>query len=302
MMLSKKNSEALDAFSEKLEVEGRSLWQDARRRFIHNRAALISLLVLLLITLFVIFAPMLAQFTYDDTDWAMMSSPPDTTSGHWFGTDSSGRDLLVRVAIGGRISLMVGVASALIAVIVGTLYGSIAGYLGGKTDSVMMRILEILNSFPFMFFVILLVTFFGRNILLIFAAIGMVSWLDMARIVRGQTLSLKRKEFIEAAHVGGVSTWKIVVRHIVPNVLGVVVVYASLLVPSMILFESFLSFLGLGTQEPLSSWGALLSDGANSMEVSPWLLLWPAGFLVVTLFCFNFIGDGLRDALDPKDR
>ncbi|KAK1405814.1 hypothetical protein QVD17_42505 [Tagetes erecta] len=153
---------------------------------------------------------MLAQFTYDDTDWAMMSSPPDTTSGHWFGTDSSGRDLLVRVAIGGRISLMVGVASALIAVIVGTLYGSIAGYLGGKTDSVMMRILEILNSFPFMFFVILLVTFFGRNILLIFAAIGMVSWLDMARIVRGQTLSLKRKEFIEAAHVGGVSTWKIV--------------------------------------------------------------------------------------------
>ncbi|GME31449.1 oligopeptide ABC transporter permease OppC [Pantoea agglomerans] len=302
MILSKKNSEALDAFSEKLEVEGRSLWQDARRRFIHNRAALISLLVLLVITLFVIFAPMLAQFTYDDTDWAMMSSPPDTTSGHWFGTDSSGRDLLVRVAIGGRISLMVGVASALIAVIVGTLYGSIAGYLGGKTDSVMMRILEILNSFPFMFFVILLVTFFGRNILLIFAAIGMVSWLDMARIVRGQTLSLKRKEFIEAAHVGGVSTWKIVVRHIVPNVLGVVVVYASLLVPSMILFESFLSFLGLGTQEPLSSWGALLSDGANSMEVSPWLLLYPAGFLVVTLFCFNFIGDGLRDALDPKDR
>jgi len=302
MMLSKKNSEALDAFSEKLEVEGRSLWQDARRRFIHNRAASISLLVLFLITLFVIFAPMLAHFTYDDTDWGMMSSPPDTTSGHWFGTDSSGRDLLVRVAIGGRISLMVGVASALIAVIVGTLYGSIAGYLGGKTDSVMMRILEILNSFPFMFFVILLVTFFGRNILLIFAAIGMVSWLDMARIVRGQTLSLKRKEFIEAAHVGGVSTWKIVVRHIVPNVLGVVVVYASLLVPSMILFESFLSFLGLGTQEPLSSWGALLSDGANSMEVSPWLLLYPAGFLVVTLFCFNFIGDGLRDALDPKDR
>jgi oligopeptide transport system permease protein len=301
-MLSKKNSEALDAFSEKLEVEGRSLWQDARRRFIHNRAALISLMVLMLITLFVIFAPMLSQFSYFDTDWGMMSSPPDTTSGHWFGTDSSGRDLLVRVAIGGRISLMVGIAAALIAVIVGTLYGSIAGYLGGKTDSVMMRILEILNSFPFMFFVILLVTFFGRNILLIFAAIGMVSWLDMARIVRGQTLSLKRKEFIEAAHVGGVSTWKIVTRHIVPNVLGVVVVYASLLVPSMILFESFLSFLGLGTQEPLSSWGALLSDGANSMEVSPWLLLFPATFLVVTLFCFNFIGDGLRDALDPKDR
>ncbi|EJL82794.1 oligopeptide ABC transporter permease OppC [Pantoea sp. BIGb0393] len=302
MMLSKKNSEALDAFSEKLEVEGRSLWQDARRRFIHNRAAFISLLVLLVITLFVVFAPMLSQFKYDDTDWAMMSAAPDTVSGHWFGTDSSGRDLLVRVAIGGRISLMVGIASALIAVLVGTLYGSLAGYLGGKIDSVMMRILEILNSFPFMFFVILLVTFFGRNILLIFVAIGMVSWLDMARIVRGQTLGLKRKEFIEAAQVGGVSTFNIVLRHIVPNVLGVVVVYASLLVPSMILFESFLSFLGLGTQEPLSSWGALLSDGANSMEVSPWLLMFPAGFLVVTLFCFNFIGDGLRDALDPKDR
>ncbi|CUU24214.1 oligopeptide ABC transporter permease OppC [Duffyella gerundensis] len=301
-MLTKKNSEALDTFSEKLEVEGRSLWQDARRRFIHNKAALASLFVLLLIALFVTIAPMVAQFTYDDTDWAMMSAPPDTVSGHWFGTDSSGRDLLVRVAIGGRISLMVGVSAALVAVVLGTLYGSLAGYLGGKTDSVMMRLLEILNSFPFMFFVILLVTFFGQNILLIFVAIGMVSWLDMARIVRGQTLSLKRKEFIEAAHVGGVSTMKIVTRHIVPNVLGVVVVYASLLVPSMILFESFLSFLGLGTQEPLSSWGALLSDGANSMEVSPWLLLFPAGFLVITLFCFNFIGDGLRDALDPKDR
>ena len=277
MMLSKKNSETLENFSEKLEVEGRSLWQDARRRFMHNRAAVASLIVLVLIALFVILAPMLSQFAYDDTDWAMMSSAPDMESGHYFGTDSSGRDLLVRVAIGGRISLMVGVAAALVAVVV-------------------------LNSFPFMFFVILLVTFFGQNILLIFVAIGMVSWLDMARIVRGQTLSLKRKEFIEAAQVGGVSTPGIVIRHIVPNVLGVVVVYASLLVPSMILFESFLSFLGLGTQEPLSSWGALLSDGANSMEVSPWLLLFPAGLLVVTLFCFNFIGDGLRDALDPKDR
>ena len=301
-MLGKKNNEALENFSEKLEVEGRSLWQDARRRFIHNRAAVASLVVLVFIALFVTLAPMLSSFAYDDTDWGMMSSAPGMASGHYFGTDSSGRDLLVRVAIGGRISLMVGIAAALVAVIVGTLYGSLSGYLGGKVDSVMMRLLEILNSFPFMFFVILLVTFFGQNILLIFVAIGMVSWLDMARIVRGQTLSLKRKEFIEAAQVGGVSTVNIVVRHIVPNVLGVVVVYASLLVPSMILFESFLSFLGLGTQEPLSSWGALLSDGANSMEVSPWLLMYPAGFLVVTLFCFNFIGDGLRDALDPKDR
>ncbi|AVE16695.1 oligopeptide transport system permease protein [Hafnia paralvei ATCC 29927] len=302
MLLNKKNAQVVENFGEQLEVEGRSLWQDARRRFVHNRAALASLFVLGLIALFVVFAPMLSQFAYDDTDWGMMSAAPDMVSGHYFGTDSSGRDLLVRVAIGGRISLMVGIAAALVAVVVGTLYGAMAGYIGGKTDSVMMRLLEILNSFPFMFFVILLVTFFGQNILLIFVAIGMVSWLDMARIVRGQTLSLKRKEFIEAALVGGVSTRKIVTRHIVPNVLGVVVVYASLLVPSMILFESFLSFLGLGTQEPLSSWGALLSDGANSMEVSPWLLMYPAAFLVVTLFCFNFIGDGLRDALDPKDR
>ncbi|SLM63151.1 MULTISPECIES: oligopeptide ABC transporter permease OppC [Dickeya] len=302
MLLNKRNREALDSFSEKLDVEGRSLWQDARRRFMHNRAALASLFVLVLITLFVILGPIFAPFNYADTDWNMMSSAPDMVSKHYFGTDSSGRDLLVRVAIGGRISLMVGVAAALVAVIVGTLYGAASGYLGGKADSVMMRLLEILNSFPFMFFVILLVTLFGQNILLIFVAIGMVSWLDMARIVRGQTLSLKRKEFIEAALVCGVSTRNIVLRHIVPNVLGVVVVYASLLVPSMILFESFLSFLGLGTQEPLSSWGALLNDGANSMEVAPWLLLYPAGFLVVTLFCFNFIGDGLRDALDPKDR
>lgn len=298
----KTDSKTLENFSEQLDIEGRSLWQDARRRFIHNRAAIASLCTLFLITLFVIIAPMVSSFTYDDTDWDMMSVAPDWVSGHYFGTDSSGRDLLVRVAIGGRISLMVGISAAFIAVIFGTLYGSISGYIGGKTDSIMMRLLEILNSFPFMFFVILLVTFFGQNIFLIFVAIGMVSWLDMARIVRGQTLSLKRKEFIEAALVCGVPTSNIILRHIVPNVLGLVVVYASLLVPSMILFESFLSFLGLGTQEPLSSWGALLSDGANSMEVSPWLLAIPASFLVITLFCFNFIGDGLRDALDPKDR
>lgn len=175
MMLSKKNNEALENFSEKLEVEGRSLWQDARRRFMHNRAAVASLIVLVIIALFVTIAPMVSQFSYYDTDWGMMSSAPDMESGHYFGTDSSGRDLLVRVAIGGRISLMVGVAAALVAVILGTLYGSLSGYLGGKVDSVMMRLLEILNSFPFMFFVILLVTFFGQNILLIFVAIGMVS-------------------------------------------------------------------------------------------------------------------------------
>ena len=229
MILFKRNKELTQSLLGDTTIKGRSLWQDAGRRFIHNRAALVSLFLLLLIILFVAFAPMISPFAYDDTDWNMMSAAPDFSSGHWFGTDSSGRDLLVRVAIGGRISLMVGIASAAIAVIVGTLYGSIAGYVGGKIDAFMMRLLEILNSFPFMFFVILLVTFFGRNILLIFVAIGMVSWLDMARIVRGQTLALKGKEYIEAARVAGVSTSGIVLRHIIPNVLGVVVVYASLL-------------------------------------------------------------------------
>lgn len=262
---------------------------------------MVSLSVLMLVTFFVILVPLFAQFTYDDIDWDSIATAPNFDNGHYFGTDLSGRDLLVRMAIGGRISLLVGLASAVIAVIVGTLYGSLSGYLGGKIDSLMMRLLEILNSFPFVFFVILLVTFFGQNILLTFVAIGMVSWLDMARIVRGQTLSLKRKSFIEAAVIGGVSTRRIILRHIVPNLLGLVVVYASLLVPGMILFESFLSFLGLGTQEPLTSWGALLSDGVSAIEVAPWLLLFPAAFLIVTLFCFNFIGDGLRDTLDPRD-
>lgn len=301
-MLSNASRNTLQTLDERLTVEGRSLWQDARRRFLRNRAAVTSLIVLTLIVLFVWLAPWLSPFHYDDPDWENMSIAPDWASGHYFGTDASGRDLLVRVAIGGRISLLVGLAAALIAVVVGTLWGTIAGYRGHTTDRVMMRLLEILNAFPFMFFVILLVTFFGQHILLIFVAIGMVSWLDMARIVRGQTLSLKHKEFIEAARVNGVADGRIIARHIVPNLLGVVVVYASLLVPNMILFESFLSFLGLGTQEPLSSWGALLNDGANSMEVSPWLLLFPAAFLVATLFCFNFIGDGLRDALDPQQR
>lgn len=283
-------------------IKGRSLWQDAWRRFYRNKAALISMVILLLIGLFVVVVPMVSHFGYADTDWANMRAAPSLDNKHYFGTDSLGRDILVRVAIGGRISLMVGIAGALIAVLFGTLYGAVSGYLGGKVDMVMMRALEILNAFPFMFFVILLVTFFGRNLLLIFVAIGLVSWLDIARIVRGQTLALKKKEFIEAAHVGGVSSWKIVNRHIVPNVLGIVVIQASLLVPSMILFESFLSFLGLGVQEPMTSWGALLQDGAKTMEVTPWQLIIPSIFMVLTLFCFNFVGDGLRDALDPKDR
>ncbi|WP_373779207.1 oligopeptide ABC transporter permease OppC [Glaesserella sp.] len=305
MLNNKKNQELAEKLAEQnadLILEGRSLWQDARRRFFRNKAAVASLIILFFVVLFITFAPMLMPFSYEDTDWNMMSAAPDMESGHYFGTDASGRDLLVRIAIGGRISLMVGIAGALIAVVIGTIYGAISGYVGGKVDMVMMRLLEILGSFPFMFFVILLVTFFGQNILLIFVAIGMIAWLSLARIVRGQTLSLKNKEFIEAAIVCGVPKRQIIWKHIIPNVLGIVVVYASLEVPSLILFESFLSFLGLGTQEPMSSWGALLSDGAAQMETSPWLLAFPAFFLCLTLFCFNFIGDGLRDALDPKDR
>ncbi|GHA20650.1 oligopeptide ABC transporter permease OppC [Oceanisphaera arctica] len=307
MVVNKAKREALEHLSAQLasgepEVEGRSLWMDARRRFFANRAALASLIILGLITLLVLVGPWLSPYAFDDTDWGAMMAAPSLESGHYFGTDSLGRDLFVRTLVGGRISLMVGLMGALVAVVIGTLYGATSGFIGGRTDRVMMRLLEILYSFPFMFFVILLVTFFGRNILLIFFAIGAVSWLDMARIVRGQTQSLKQKEFIEAAEVCGVSKASIIRRHIVPNVLGIVAVYATLLVPGMILFESFLSFLGLGVQEPMTSWGSLLDEGSKSMEIALWQLLFPAGFMVTTLFCFNFLGDGLRDALDPKDR
>ncbi|PMH41907.1 peptide ABC transporter permease [Vibrio sp. 10N.286.49.B3] len=300
MLTKKENLEAIEKFSENLEIEGRSLWQDARIRFMRNKAAMVSLFVLTLMVLAVIFLPMLSSYAYDDTDWYAMHAAPSAE--HWFGTDSLGRDLFVRTLIGGRISLMVGVLGAFVAVLIGTLYGATSGFIGGRVDRVMMRVLEILYAVPFMFLVIVLVTFFGRNIMLIFVAIGAIAWLDMARIVRGQTLSLRSKEFIEAAHVSGVSNWKIITRHIVPNVLGIVAVYSTLLIPSMILTESFLSFLGLGVQEPMTSWGALLQEGSQTMEVAIWQLTYPAIFMVVTLFCFNYVGDGLRDALDPKDR
>ena len=300
MLTKKENIEAVEKFAENLEVEGRSLWQDAQIRFVRNKAAMVSLLILFIMTLAVIFLPMIAQHTFDDTDWYAMHVGPNID--HWFGTDSLGRDLYVRTLVGGRISLMVGILGAFVAVLIGTLYGATSGFIGGKVDRIMMRILEILYAVPFMFLVIVLVTFFGRNIILIFVAIGAIAWLDMARIVRGQTLSLRNKEFIEAANVSGVSNWKIITRHIVPNVLGIVAVYSTLLIPSMILTESFLSFLGLGVQEPMTSWGALLQEGAQTMEIAIWQLAFPAAFMVVTLFCFNYVGDGLRDALDPKDR
>ena len=300
MIVKKEKTEALADAAERAQMQGSSLWDDAWRRFRKNRAAVYSVTILVLITLFVIFAPMLTHYAYDFNDWDALSAPPSAR--HFLGTDSLGRDQLSRAAVGGRISLLVGLSGALVAVVIGTLYGALAGFFGGKIDSLMMRFLEILNAFPFMLFVILLTTFFGRSLILIFAAVGLVSWLDVARIVRGQTLSLKHKEFVEAARVSGMSRRRIVVRHIIPNVLGVVMVYASLLVPGMIMYESFLSFLGLGVQEPMASWGSMLQEGALTIETAPWQLLVPAFFLVATLFCFNFLGDGLRDALDPKDR
>ncbi|AMG31422.2 oligopeptide ABC transporter permease OppC [Grimontia hollisae] len=303
MLKRDENNEAIENFSAKLEVEGRSLWQDARIRFMRNKAAMTSLLILLCITTWVLIGPLFATYAFDDTDWyAMHAAPSFGEGGHIFGTDALGRDLYVRTLMGGQISLMVGLMGALVAVVIGTIYGATSGYIGGRTDRVMMRILEILNAIPFMFLVIVLVTFFGRNIFLIFVAIGAIAWLDMARIVRGQTLSLRNKEFIEAAHVCGVSTRNIILRHIVPNVLGIVAVYSTLLIPTMILIESFLSFLGLGVQEPMTSWGALLQEGAQTMELAIWQLAFPTLFMVTTLLCFNYVGDGLRDALDPKDR
>lgn len=302
MMVSKENKKVIDALSHKLEVEGRSLWQDAKNRFIKNKAAMVSLGILCGVICLVFFGPLLIPHSYDETNWDAINLAPSLQSGYLFGTDSLGRDLFVRTLIGGRVSFMVGIVGACVAILFGTFYGATSGFIGGKVDQVMMRFLEILYALPFMFLVILLVTFFGRNIFLIFFAIGAVSWLDTARIVRGQTLSIRRKEFVDAAYVSGVSRKQVIIKHIVPNVLGIVVVYATLLIPSMILFESVLSFLGLGVQEPMTSWGALLNEGSQIMEVAPWMLLFPAFFMVITLFSFNYLGDGLRDALDPKDR
>jgi oligopeptide transport system permease protein len=219
-----------------------------------------------------------------------------------FGTDNTGRDLLSRTLMAGRVSLAIGLLAGVVAVVIGVLYGATAGFLGGRADEIMMRIVDVLYSLPFIFFVIMLVVFFGRNFVLMFLAVGAVLWLDMARIVRGQALSIRRQEYVQAAEALGVARVGIVMRHIVPNLLGVVVIYMTLLVPQVIILESFLSFLGLGVQEPMTSWGVLISVGAKNIGTANWLLLFPAVFLVSTLFALNFVGDGLRDALDPKDR
>jgi oligopeptide transport system permease protein len=284
------------------DVPGRSLWVDAWHRLLKNRAAVISGIIMAIMLVLVLAGPMLLPWGGDFTDWDHTSSPPSLQTGHWFGTDSVGRDILVRTLEGGRISLLVGLVATLVSLAIGVTYGAIAGYYGGFTDRIMMRMVDIIYALPFMFFVILLMVVFGRHIVLIFVAIGAVNWLDMARIVRGQTLALKNTEFVEAARACGVDHKSIIRRHIIPNLLGVVMVYITLTIPQVILVESFLSFLGLGVQEPMSSWGALVNDGAQDMEFAPWTLIFPAAFLTVTLYCFNYIGDGMRDALDPKDR
>ncbi len=290
------------------EVKGRSLWTDARRRFMRNKAAVAGMVALLLITLFAFFGGYLAQWSTQEIDWPMMGrvaqdDAPSFANGHYFGVDELGRDLYARTVQGTRISLLVGFVGAGIAVIVGTLYGAIAGYFGGRIDGIMMRTVDILMAIPFMFVLILMLVIFGRSILMLFIGIGLISWLDMSRIARGQTLTLKNKEFVEAAVATGVRPLKIIMRHIVPNLLGLVTVYATLLVPSMIITESFISFLGLGVQEPATSLGALISAGAGQMQYGViWQLAFPLFFFVVTLFAFFFVGDGLRDALDPKDR
>ncbi|MEL6678425.1 MAG: ABC transporter permease subunit [Pseudomonadota bacterium] len=289
-------------------VKGRSLWQDARSRFFRNRAAVGGLVVLVLVGLFAVFGQNFAAWSNEDIDWALLGNVetqgmPSLANGHYFGVDELGRDLYARVVQGTQVSLMVGLIGALIAVLVGTLYGAVAGYVGGRVDSIMMRTVDILMAIPYMFVLILLLVVFGRSLFMLFVGIGLISWLDMARIARGQTLSIKNKEFVEAAVATGVPTITIILRHIVPNLLGVVIVYATLLVPNMILYESFISFLGLGVQEPNTSWGALINDGASQMQYGTlWQIGFPLFFFCVTLFAFFFVGDGLRDALDPKDR
>ena len=249
-------------------LKGRSLWDDAWDSLRRNRAAMVAIGIMLTVVALVLFAPLLSPYSIDSTDWERISISPSATTEHWFGTDDVGRDLFVRTLYGGRISLLVGLAATFVSLVIGIAWGATAGYAGGKIDQFMMRVVDVLYAMPFMFFVILLMVFFGRNIFLIFIAIGAINWLDMARIVRGQTLSLKKKEFIEAARAGGVSSFDIVRRHIVPNLLGVVIVYVTLTIPQVILVESFLSFLGLGVQEPMTSWGALVNDGAQAMETA----------------------------------
>lgn len=304
MIFSNKKDDLVQALSSVASeaVAGRSPWVDARLRFVRNKAALYSLVMLVLITLACIVGPWLLPHAYDSTDWDAMSLPPSFKNWHLFGTDESGRDLLVRTLIGGRISLVVGILATISSVTLGIAWGAVAGFMGGKVDAFMMRFVDMMYAIPYLLIAVLLVTILGRDFHLVVLTITVFSWMDMARVVRGQTLSLRSREFVEAARAIGVPTRRIISAHIVPNLLGVVVIYATVTVPGVILTESVLSFLGLGIQEPMTSWGVLIHDGAGVMEVSPWMLLVPALWLSITLYCFNYVGDGMRDALDPKDR
>ncbi|TXR52196.1 ABC transporter permease subunit [Reinekea thalattae] len=303
-----KVQQVADNLLEATETKSRSLWADAGRRFLRNKAAVGGVIALTIILLFTLIGPSFAQWSNEEIDWSVLGQvktmgAPSFETGHYFGTDDLGRDLYSRVIQGTAVSLMVGFIGSIVAVLVGTLYGAIAGYVGGRVDNIMMRLVDIFMSVPYMFVLILMLVIFGRSLNMLFIGIGLISWLDMSRIVRGQTLSIKNKEFIEAAKASGVSNTTIITRHIIPNLLGIVIVYASLLVPGLILTESFISFLGLGVQEPNTSWGALISEGAGSMQYGTlWQIGFPLFFFVVTLFSMFFIGDGLRDALDPKDR
>jgi oligopeptide transport system permease protein len=281
----------------------RGLWSDARQRLLTNRVALAAAGVIALVALVAVFGPGLSPYADDSLDWQHLAVSPDLESSHWLGTDRLGRDLFVRTLHAVRISLLISLLASGVSLFIGVTWGSVAGYVGGRTDEWMMRFVDVLYSLPYLFIVIILTTVFARGSLtVLFVAIGAVGWLTTARIVRGQTLALKRREFIEAARATGLGTSGILVRHIVPNLIGPVAVYATLTIPQMIIFESFLSFLGLGVQEPLASLGSLINDGAQEMQSAPWMLLVPAGFLVTLLISFNLLGDGLRDALDPRDR
>ena len=275
-----------------------SLWQDAVRRLIQNRAAMIGGITVLVLVILAIFAPWIAPYSYSYQNLDLGASPPSAE--HLLGTDVLGRDLLSRLLYGARISLLVGFVATGVALVIGVSWGIIAGYFGGRVDSIMMRIVDVLYGLPFIIFIILLMVIFGRNIWLLFAAIGAVEWLTMARIVRAQVIGLKNQEFVQAAQVMGVSNISMFRRHILPNILGPIAIYATLTIPQVMLLEAFLSFLGLGIQPPMSSWGTLIRYGVESMEEYYWLLIYPGLTFTLTLFALNFFGDGLRDALDPK--
>jgi oligopeptide transport system permease protein len=297
-----RESLAEDLAAEGLGGKSRSLTSDALARLMRNRAAVVSAGLILLLILAAFLGPAFLPYNYEDPDWAAFRAPPSIESGHYFGTDQNGRDLAARTFYGTRVSFTVALVATFVSVVIGVLYGAVSGYLGGRIDAAMMRFVDIMYALPYILFVILLMVVFGRNVYLLFAAIGAIEWLTMARIVRGQTLSLKHSDFVEAARASGVRPFKIILRHIIPNLLGPVVIYAALTIPEIIAAESFLSYLGFGVQEPLTSLGTLISDGASVFEIMPWLLGFPAASLVLLLLCLLFIGDGLRDAFDPRDR